>query len=125
MEADIGTPGPSATPTSLGTPLSASILCGSVKEELLPILSTDVCSGVVDNDDHIDLILMALQTEQTKYQEKIAELQRHTQEIFALRYVQFLGDIVLLFYYFLIFCMTKSIIEIFSFQIEEKRSKSK
>ncbi|VDM37719.1 unnamed protein product [Toxocara canis] len=59
-----------------------------VKEEGLgagvPLIPLDI-AGVVDNDDHIDLILFALQAEQTKFQERIAELQRHCQEIFSLR----------------------------------------
>uniref|UniRef100_A0A158PPH3 Bromodomain-containing protein 2 n=1 Tax=Anisakis simplex TaxID=6269 RepID=A0A158PPH3_ANISI len=62
-----------------------------IKEESLsntsggvPLIPLDV-SGVVDNDDHIDLILFALQAEQTKFQERITELQRHCQEIFSLR----------------------------------------
>ncbi|MFH4979228.1 hypothetical protein AB6A40_005937 [Gnathostoma spinigerum] len=64
---------PKDEPTvAVGTPLSSGA-------------PMDLASGVVDNDDHIDLILLALQTEQTKYQEKIADLQRHSQEIFSLR----------------------------------------
>uniref|UniRef100_F1KR80 Bromodomain-containing protein 2 n=2 Tax=Ascaris TaxID=6251 RepID=F1KR80_ASCSU len=76
--------------------LCASGLTGShhagattaAKEEPLvagvPLIPLDI-SGVVDNDDHIDLILFALQAEQTKFQERIAELQRHCKEIFSLR----------------------------------------
>ncbi|VDN84650.1 unnamed protein product, partial [Brugia pahangi] len=51
----------------------------------LPLVPLDVSSGVIDSDEHIDLILLALQTETAKCQEKISELQRHSQEILSLR----------------------------------------
>ncbi|VDD86960.1 unnamed protein product [Enterobius vermicularis] len=92
LEIEVAASGSGAVPSSgLGTstgPLTASN-SSTVKEE--PITATvaavplDVCSGFVDNDDHIDLLLLALQTEMTKYQEKIAELQRHVTEIFNLK----------------------------------------
>lgn len=52
----------------------------------LPLVPLDVSSGVIDSDEHIDLILLALQTETAKCQEKISELQRHSQEILSLRF---------------------------------------
>nr|CDQ06843.1 Bm10119, isoform c [Brugia malayi] len=51
----------------------------------LPLVPLNVSSGVIDSDEHIDLILLALQTETAKCQEKISELQRHSQEILSLR----------------------------------------
>ncbi|VDK78937.1 unnamed protein product [Litomosoides sigmodontis] len=51
----------------------------------LPLVPLDVSSGVIDSDEHIDLILLALQAETAKCQEKISELQRHSQEILSLR----------------------------------------
>ncbi|VDM95643.1 unnamed protein product [Thelazia callipaeda] len=51
----------------------------------LPLVPLDVSSGVIDSDEHIDLILLALQSETAKCQEKISELQRHSQEILSLR----------------------------------------
>lgn len=60
----------------------------------LPLVPLDVSSGVIDSDEHVDLILLALQTETAKCQEKISELQRHSQEILSLRFdftIWFLG----------------------------------
>ena len=85
---------PEVAPSSSGAatgPASAPPVKEAVKEEpasagVAPV-PMDVCAGVVDNDDHIDLLLLALQTEQTKYQEKISELQRHVTEILNLKFV--------------------------------------
>lgn len=67
----------SATPTIKDDPMLGG----------LPLVPLDVSSGVIDSDEHIDLILLALQTETAKCQEKISELQRHSQEILSLRLV--------------------------------------
>ncbi|CAG9530762.1 unnamed protein product [Cercopithifilaria johnstoni] len=79
------------TPMSHTTPPAHTVTSASaiVKDESmvsgLPLVPLDVSSGVIDSDEHIDLILLALQTETAKCQEKISELQRHSQEILSLR----------------------------------------
>ncbi|VDO82542.1 unnamed protein product, partial [Onchocerca flexuosa] len=67
------------------TPASAIVKDDAVVSGL-PLVPLDVSSGVIDSDEHIDLILLALQTETAKCQEKISELQRHSQEILSLRF---------------------------------------
>ncbi|EJD76176.1 bromodomain containing protein [Loa loa] len=80
-----------STPISHVTPPAHVVTSAStiVKDESvvpgLPLVPLDVSSGVIDSDEHIDLILLALQTETAKCQEKISELQRHSQEILSLR----------------------------------------
>lgn len=84
----------SAIPASMShiTPPVHAVTSASaiVKDESLvsglPLVPLDVSSGVIDSDEHIDLILLALQTETAKCQEKISELQRHSQEILSLRF---------------------------------------
>ncbi|KAM3727778.1 Bromodomain-containing protein [Dirofilaria immitis] len=71
-------------PTHTVTPASTIVKDDSVVSGL-PLVPLDVSSGVIDSDEHIDLILLALQTETAKCQEKISELQRHSQEILSLR----------------------------------------
>uniref|UniRef100_A0A0R3RRQ2 Bromodomain-containing protein n=1 Tax=Elaeophora elaphi TaxID=1147741 RepID=A0A0R3RRQ2_9BILA len=79
------------TPVSHVTPPAHAVTSASGigKDESvvsgLPLVPLDVSSGVIDSDEHIDLILLALQTETAKCQEKISELQRHSQEILSLR----------------------------------------
>uniref|UniRef100_A0A915PH32 Bm4523 n=1 Tax=Setaria digitata TaxID=48799 RepID=A0A915PH32_9BILA len=76
-------------PTSHVTPPAHTATPAIVKDDAvvtgLPLVPLDVSSGVIDSDEHIDLILLALQTETAKCQEKISELQRHSQEILSLR----------------------------------------
>lgn len=87
----------SAVPAAIShlTPPTHAVTSGSamVKDESvvsgLPLVPLDVSSGVIDSDEHIDLILLALQTETAKCQEKISELQRHSQEILSLRFGSF------------------------------------
>ena len=89
LEVDVA---PTGTGASTGLrSATAGSTAAAVKDEPMPAAAApvpmDVCAGVVDNDDHIDLLLLALQTEQTKYQEKISELQRHVTEIINLKLV--------------------------------------
>uniref|UniRef100_A0A915AHH8 Bromodomain-containing protein 2 n=1 Tax=Parascaris univalens TaxID=6257 RepID=A0A915AHH8_PARUN len=80
-------PEPQLCASGLAGSHHAGAATGAKEEPLVagvPLIPLDI-SGVVDNDDHIDLILFALQAEQTKFQERIAELQRHCKEIFSLR----------------------------------------
>lgn len=92
------------TPISHVTPPAHAVTSASgiVKDESvvsgLPLVPLDVSSGVIDSDEHIDLILLALQTETAKCQEKISELQRHSQEILSLRFGFY-------FFWFLEFCV--------------------
>uniref|UniRef100_A0A0N5AWY7 Bromo domain-containing protein n=1 Tax=Syphacia muris TaxID=451379 RepID=A0A0N5AWY7_9BILA len=90
LEIEVAASGSGAVPSSgLGTSSGTSTNASTVKEEAIGGAVTsvplDVCTGFVDNDDHIDLLLLALQKEMTNYQEKIAELQRHVNEIFNLK----------------------------------------
>ncbi|MCP9265193.1 Bromodomain-containing protein 2 [Dirofilaria immitis] len=56
-------------PTHTVTPASTIVKDDSVVSGL-PLVPLDVSSGVIDSDEHIDLILLALQTETAKCQEK-------------------------------------------------------
>lgn len=84
--ATVPTPMTHVTPPAHAVTPASAIVKDDAVVSGLPLVPLDVSSGVIDSDEHIDLILLALQTETAKCQEKISELQRHSQEILSLRF---------------------------------------